>query len=260
MTVFRSPPCRGFSWNAFLLLAVLPAHAAAPAQNVSAEARYQNCLSLANLDPTQALRVSGAWIKEKGGGPAEHCMAMALVELKRYPEAATRLDQLGRAPGMGDLRATIFDQAGNAWMLAGEASKAAASFSAALALSANDADLYADLGRAQAMLKQWSAVESDLNAALALQPRRADFLVLRASARAAQGKLRDARDDADAALKLKPNSPEALVQRGEIARRAGDMANARRDFQAALKVAGTGEAAVAAREGLALTEESGSKP
>ena len=107
---------------------------------------------------------------------------MALVELKRYPEAAARLDALGRAPGMGDLRATVFDQAGNAWMLAGNAAQAVASFSAALALSANDADLYADLARAQAMQKDWREVESDLNAALALQPKRADLLVLRASA------------------------------------------------------------------------------
>ena len=78
---------------------------------------------------------------------------MALVELKRYPEAAARLDALGRAPDMGNLRASVFDQAGNAWMLAGDAAQAVASFSAALALSANDADLYADLARAQAMQK-----------------------------------------------------------------------------------------------------------
>jgi tetratricopeptide (TPR) repeat protein len=239
---------------------VLSANAAAPSQNAAERARYQNCLSLANLDPTAALRVADVWIKAKGGGPAEHCMALALTELKRYPEAGARLDRLGRAPDMGDLRATIFDQAGNAWMLAGDAPKAVASFSAALALSANDADLYADLARAQAMLKQWSAVESDLNAALALQPRRFDLLVLRASALAAQGKLREARDDADAALKLKPNSADALVQRGEIARRAGDLGNARRDFQAALKFAGGGEAADAARNGLSLIEETDVKP
>jgi tetratricopeptide (TPR) repeat protein len=249
--------CRNFFFSASLLLVAAPVQAA---PNANDRERYQNCLSLANLDPTAALRVAGEWTKAKGGGPAEHCMALALIELKRYPEAAARLDQLGRAPGMGDLRATIFDQACNAWMLAGDAPKAASSFSAALALSANDADLYADLARAQAMLKQWSAVESDLNAALALQPKRIDFLVLRSSALAAQGKLRDARDDADAALKLKPNSAEALVQRGEIARRAGDVGNARRDFQAALKVTGKGEAAEAARTGLALIEEPGVKP
>jgi tetratricopeptide (TPR) repeat protein len=171
--------------------------------------------------------------------------------LKRYPEAAARLDALGRAQDMGNLRASVFDQAGNAWMLAGDATRAAASFSAALALSANDADLYADLARAQAMQKAWSEVEADLNAALALQPRRVDLLVLRASAREAQGKLKPAFEDADAALKIKPNSAEALVQRGEITRQIGDTAGARRDFEAALKLVGGGETSDAARRDLA---------
>lgn len=224
------------------------AHAESILERADAKLRYESCLKLADHDPTAALGMAAKWSKAKGGAPAEHCAAMALVSLKRYPEAAARLDALGRAPDMGSLRPTVFDQAGNAWMLAGEAGKAAASFSAALALSANDPDLYADLARAQAMLKQWGEVESDLNAALALTPRRADLLILRASAREAQGKLIQAREDADAALKLEPKSAEALIQRGDIARDAGDFAAARRDFEAAVKLGG--ETAEAARQAL----------
>jgi len=238
---------------------MLPAHAASVLDNVGIRQRYEQCLSLANLNPTEALRSATEWSKAKGGAPAEHCLAMALTELKRYPEAAARLDALGRAPDMGNLRASVFDQAGNAWMLAGNGAKATASFSAALALSANDADLYADLARAQAMQKDWKSAEADLNAALEIQPRRSDFLILRASALAAQGKLREARDDADSALKLKPNSAEALVQRGDIARRAGDIGAARRDFQAALKIAGGGETADAARSELSLLDDAAPK-
>lgn len=237
------------------LLAVLSlatsAQAASTLESADAKLRYQNCLSLANLNPTAALGVAAEWSKNKGGAPAQHCGAMALAELHRYPEAAARLDALGRAPDLGKLRASVFDQAGNAWMLAGNAAKAAASFSAALALSASDADLYADLARAQAMQKAWPEVEADLNAALALQPKRVDLLVLRASARAAQGKLEAARDDTNAALKIKPNSAEALVQRGEIAHGAGDLVGARRDFEAALRFVNGGETADAARRGLA---------
>ena len=73
------------------------------------KARYQSCLSLANLNPTAALGVAAEWSKAKGGAPAEHCTAMALIELRRYPEAAARLDALGRAPDMGNLRASVFD-------------------------------------------------------------------------------------------------------------------------------------------------------
>jgi tetratricopeptide (TPR) repeat protein len=245
--------------SALLMLPAIQVDAASTLERADAKLRYEDCLSLANLNPNAALGVATEWGKAKGGGPADHCLAMALVELKRYPEAAVRLDTLGRSAGMGSLRSQIFDQAGNAWMLAGNAAKAAASFSAALALSANDADLYADLARAQAMQKSWGEAESDLNAALSLQPKRADLLILRASALQAQGKMKEARDDADAALKLRPNSAEAFVQRGEIERSAGDVAAARRDFQAALKIAGGGVIADAARSGLAELDGSAVK-
>jgi tetratricopeptide (TPR) repeat protein len=255
MITFRLPFLSFFA----VLALMTSARAASSLQSADAKLRYQNCLSLANLNPTAALGVAAEWGKNKGGAPAQHCAAMALVELHRYPEAASRLDALGRAPDLGSLRASVFDQAGNAWMLAGDAAKAAASFSAALALSASDADLYADLARAQAMQKAWPEVESDLNAALGLQPRRVDFLVLRASARAAQGKLEAARDDTNAALKIKPNSAEALIQRGEIAHGAGDLVAARRDFETALKFVSGGETADAARRGLAELD-SGTAP
>lgn len=213
----------------------------------SASQRYESCLKTANLDPGRALATATAWSKAKGGAPAQHCAAMALVELKRYPEAATRLDALGRAPDMGNLRPQIFDQAGNAWMMAGDADKAVGSFSNALTLSANDPDLYADLARAQAMRKSFGEAEADLNEALRLSPRRPDLLVLRASARDAQGKLKAARQDVDQALVLKPLAPEVLVERGEIARHAGDIAAARRDFENVLKVEKNGESAQTAR-------------
>jgi tetratricopeptide (TPR) repeat protein len=220
----------------------------------SAGARYQSCLHTAALDPARALAMATEWSEAKGGAPADHCAAVALVELKRYPEAATRLDALGRAPGMRNLRPQLFEQAGNAWMMAGDANKAVASFSNALTLSANDADLYADLARAQAMRKSWGEAEGYLNEALRLSPRRPDLLVLRASARDAQGKLKEARQDADQALALKPSAPDALLERGQIARHAGDDAAARRDFQSVLKVQGGGEAAEAARQELELLD------
>ena len=38
-----------------------------------AKLRYQDCLSLANLNPTAALGVAAEWSKAKGGAPADHC-------------------------------------------------------------------------------------------------------------------------------------------------------------------------------------------
>jgi tetratricopeptide (TPR) repeat protein len=236
------------------VLTVLPLSARmASARPTSDSAHYRECLNAASSsNPAFALGDAEAWTKSGGGIPARHCAALALVSLKRYAEAGTRLDKLAADRAVPDVafRAELFDQAGNAWLLAGDGAKAVQSFSAALTLSADDADLFADLARAQAMRKDWHEADLDLNAALQLQPRRADLLVLRASARRALKRYGDARADIAAALKLKPNDPDALVESGLLRRQVGDIGGAQRDFAAVIKAAPNGAAAAEAKENL----------
>jgi|SRR5579859_1868922 len=230
----------------FLILAVLPVVAA------ETEAmHYRRCLVDANANAALALSDADGWVKSGGGVPAEHCAALALVNLKRYAEAGSRLDKIasGREKLEVAFRVSLFDQAGNAWLLAGNGERAVQSFSGALALSAGDADLFADLARAQAMRHNWAEVVLDMNAALQLTPRRADLFVLRASARRALKRYQDANADIEAALKLKPGDGDALVERGLLRRELGDTGGARRDFQAALK-SGSGSAVAQAKDNL----------
>src|ERR1700761_1788578 len=212
---------------------------------------YRSCVSASNLDPAAALTDAEAWAKTGGGVPAEHCAALALVTLKHYAEAGARLDHLAAERGVPDVsfRTALYDQAGNAWLLAGDGAHAVQSFQAALTLSAGDADLFADLARAHAMRHDWHEVDLDLNAALQLSPHRPDLLVLRASARRALQHYAEARADIELALKLKPGDGGALVESGLLRKQLGDLNGARRDFQAALKTA-SGETAAAARENL----------
>lgn len=221
--------------------------ARAPSDSV----HYRSCLSAANLNPAAALTDAEDWEKSGGGVPAQHCAALALVSLKRYAEAGTRLDHLAGDRDVPEMsfRTALYDQAGNAWLLAGDAAHAVQSFQAALTLSAGDADLFADLARAQAMRHDWHEVDLDLNAALQLAPRRADLLVLRASARRALQHYAEARADIQLALKLKPGDSNALVESGLLRKQLGDLGGARRDFQAALKTA-SGETAAEAKENL----------
>jgi tetratricopeptide (TPR) repeat protein len=232
-----------------LLACLLPlsAWAAGPTDS----ARYQGCLAVSSIKPAAALADADAWTKAGGGAPALHCAALALIQLKRYGDAGARLDRAAADSAVPDLafRAVLFSQAGNAWLLAGNGAKAAHSFSASLALSPGDADLYADLARAQAMRRNWPEAELRLSTALQLSPRRTDLLVLRASARRALKRYADAHTDIEAALKLKPGDGEALVERGLLRRQLGDVGGARRDFQSALK-GGSEEAAATARENL----------
>ena len=222
----------------FLMLP-LPALAAAPDPQ-----HYRLCLNTSASNPSAGLIDAETWAKAGGGVPALHCGAVALIGLKRYAEAGTRLDRLAAAKDLPDMsfRTELFDQAGNAWLLAGDGAKAVQSFSAALALSAGDPDLFADLARAQAMRKNWQEVELDMNAALQITPHRADLLVLRASARRALQRYAEARADINLALKLKPNDGGVLVESGLLRRQMGDVGGARRDFQAALKTGAAAEA------------------
>jgi tetratricopeptide (TPR) repeat protein len=229
---------KGHAVRLALLLVVVCAGAQASPSDAG---HYRRCLADSSAMPAAALADAEAWARSGGGVAAEHCAALALVSLKRYAEAGARLDKIagGRAKLEVDFRVALYDQAGNAWLLAGDAARAVQSFTGALTLSAGDPDLFADLARAQAMRHDWHEVDLDLNAALQLNPRRPDLLILRASARRALKRYEDAQADIDAALKLKPGDGGALVERGLLRRQLGDLGGARRDFEAALKTGGS---------------------
>jgi tetratricopeptide (TPR) repeat protein len=213
--------------------------------------RYERCVQLVQRSPQDALDAANQWQAQGGDGASSHCAALALVSLGRYAESARALDRLGHENfGNAAERATIFDQAGNAWLLAGRGGDAMESFSSALALSPNDADLLADRARAAAMLGDWRAADNDLTAALAHDGNRADLLVLRASAGRALGRAADAAKDLDQALHIVPDYPDALVERGSLRLETGDANGARADWQAAIARAPNSPAGRAAQQHL----------
>ena len=214
---------------------------------------YDQCLARTQNDPAGALLQAGDWAKTGGGGAADHCAALALVGLHRFAEAGVKLDALGRSAfaASGTVRMTLFDQAGNAWLLAGRPDSAIVSFSAALAVDPLDADLLADRARANGFKHNWAKAESDLSAALMVNPSRADIYVLRGSARHALGRKADARADFDNALKIDPRNADALVERGATKYEGGDIAGARADWQAAATYQPSSPAAETARQHLA---------
>jgi tetratricopeptide (TPR) repeat protein len=163
-------------------------------------------------------------VKTGGGPAAQHCQALALVGLHRYGEAAAELDTLARSGFAvnGSMRPALFDQAGNAWLLAARPDSAIASFTAALAIDPYDADLLADRARALAYKKDWAKADSDLT-------------------------------DYDRALQLQPRNPDALVERGTSKFEAGDVAGARADWQIVVTDYPNSDAAQTARQHLADT-------
>jgi hypothetical protein len=229
--------------------------AATDAVSTFAGDRYQQCIDSTKSDAQGAYNRALAWHSAGGGTGAEHCEALALMQLRRYTEAAPLLDALGQNKTIQNSgRAQLFDQAGNAWLLAEDPGHADVSFSNGLLLSSGEVELYADRARARAMRKDWTGADADLSAALVRDADRADLLVLRASARHAAGRKADARKDIDAALAIFPNYGDALVERGAMKFEDGDARGATADWQQVVKAAPRSRAAALASEYLTETE------
>jgi len=256
----RNAICRTSPTLLAVFAACATANAAAPQKSVEPNAAYEHCLASVKRDPAAALSEAESWSTERGGAASLHCAALALVELKRYAEAAQTLENAARITAGVAARAQIFDQEGNAWLLAGDAAKADAALTEAVTLAPRDEDILADRARARGATNNWSAAIDDLNAVLALDPDRADAYVLLASALHAEGRKQEARADIAHALALYPGYPEALVERGAMRLESGDSAGARADWEEAAREAPQSDAGQAARARLQQLSAPSTKP
>lgn len=257
---------RKWASSAALLLALPWLVGAAPPAKAPAieigppSQRYDVCLAHARRDPKAALKSAELWRDAGGGFPAEHCAAIALFELQRYPEAAQRLEALAgqMMTEPAELRGDALDQAGQAWLRADQPDRAKAAFDAALSFVPRNPEFMID--RAEALADgghYWEAID-DLNRALDIEPKNLDALIFRASAYRHVGgadALELAQADADRALKLAPDSASALLERGNIRRLRGDISGAQADWRRVIAVAPGSQAAGYARNNLAHLDE-----
>jgi tetratricopeptide (TPR) repeat protein len=255
---------RGYS-ALLCLLCFATAAAAEPARsparpaphNAEAEAAaYDRCLKLAKEKPAAAQSLAQAWHERGGRHPADHCAAVALVGLKQYRDAAARLEALAqdmtKAPAA--LRAEVLDQAGQAWLLAGDPVRAYAASGQAVSLQPNDLDLLVDRAEAAASAGYFDKAVADLDHVLKTEPGRVDALIYRASANRSLGRLDPALVDVEKALAQGPNSVPALLERGNIRRLKGDLEGARQDWERIGRLAPGSRADMAARANLERLE------
>jgi tetratricopeptide (TPR) repeat protein len=204
----------------------------APKSAAADEATYERCMKLATTDPAAARDMAEHWQSRGGAHPADHCYAVSLVGLKEYKDGATHLEALSKAMDHApdSLRADVLDQAAQAWLLSGDASRAYAADTAALNLLPSDPDILVDRAEAAGAEGWYDKAAADLDRVLAGSPNRVDALIYRASANRELGKLDAAQSDADKAVSLAPDSVGALLERGDILRLKGDLNGARRDW------------------------------
>jgi tetratricopeptide (TPR) repeat protein len=222
---------------------------------IASGADYERCLSLVSSDPTGANAFAEAWEATGGGDGARHCHAAAQISLGKMAAGAEILEKLARSSAAPPLvRAFIYGQATQAWLLAGDAQRAYASATLAVILAPDDVDLLVDRSIAAATMERYLDAIDDLNAALDRDPKRADALVFRAAAWRHDGQLGLAQDDIERALTLEPENPEALLERGILRQRKGDLAGARADWETVLSVAPDGATADLAQQNLSLLD------
>jgi tetratricopeptide (TPR) repeat protein len=251
-----------------VILAILPASAAllagaaanpvtapvvVPPASAEADAEtYARCMKLAQNDPGAAQRLALSWRQRGGAHPADHCAAVALIGLGKYREGAMKLEALERVMTKAPtaLRAEVLDQAGQAWLLAGDPQGAYATAGKAVALLPGDPELRIDRAEAAASAGLYDQAIADLDIVLKKDPNRVEALIYRAAAYRALDRLDPALADIDKALTYTPDSAPALLERGNIRRLKDDPAGARRDWRRVGEISPGSQADMAARVNL----------
>lgn len=236
----------------FAVLLLLPSLALAQAQDA---ATYDKCLAQARKDPAEGFETGSSWRDHGGGVPAEHCVAIALIGLKQYGEAATRLEKLAAkmVRESDALRAEVLSQAAEAWSEGGQPKNAESDLTEAIKLAPKNAEYLVNRSAARAQHQDYKNAVDDLNKALAQGPR-ADALAYRASAWRYLNDLKQARADADASVKLDPGLIAGWLELGNIKRLSHDDAGARRAWLKVIELAPDSAAADDARDNIATLD------
>jgi tetratricopeptide (TPR) repeat protein len=216
---------------------------------------YERCMTMLGADPAGANAFAEAWEATGGGDGARHCLALAQVALGNPETGADLLEKLANSSHAADLaRASVYGQAGQAWLMAGDASRAFAAATLALTLSPDDPDLLIDRSIAAATLERYQDTITDLDHALSIDPKRDDALVFRGAAYRHLNNMERAEDDIDHAVMLNPDNADALLERGILRQRQGNPEGARADWERAIALDPDTATADLAQQNLALLE------
>lgn len=215
----------------------------------------ERCLGLLRADPEGAYAFAMRWEAQGGGEGAQHCAALAVLALGEPARAADLLERIAAASSAGHAaRAAVFAQAGQAWLMAGEAGRAFAAATLALTLTPDDAELLIDRAVALGSLGRYREAVADLDQAVERAPQRPDAFVFRAAAWRHLERAEPARRDIERALALAPDNAEALLERGILRQLEGDTEGARMDWERAVELAPDSATADLAAQNLALSE------
>lgn len=221
---------------------------AAPVPPATAPSRLQQCLTLADSAPLDAIELGEDWLRSaKGSALADpnHCLGAAHNRLGRAVQAevafvaardAVPFAERGRRAALGAMAAlTMLDQ--------DDPARADATFAAAHAdaqaagNAALAADIAIDRARAQVALKQDQAAALGLAEGRVNSPANPLGWLLSATLARRQGDLAAAQGFIEQAAVRAPRDPAVGLEAGVIAVLAGREAAARKSWQSVLRLA-----------------------
>ncbi|SCA57045.1 TPR repeat-containing protein [Candidatus Terasakiella magnetica] len=209
---------------------------AAQAASINHGEQYSACMNLVRQAPEDAFDTALTWKGLGGGEAAEHCIATALIAMKRYKTGAERLEKLAdisRRPK--EFKAQILAQAAQGWFLNDDLNRARAVLSTAISLDENNAELYVDRGHIRSTQQHYKDALDDLNKALGLDDLNVDAYVFRGAVHRLTENFDAALLDINRALDLNPAHGEAYLERGMLHRIESKNDLARQDWMRAIE-------------------------
>lgn len=202
-----------------LLLAMPAVSHAAPSSNQ----QYNNCTQTLSNDPEGTFKRARAWYSHSKSLASQHCMALALYEMKDYEGAANALDTMlkGMTPSQGRLWMSMKLQAAKAHFASGNHTAADTHLSDAIFWASNksmDEEMVPLLLQRAKIYdfhnKDLRAVQ-DLDHAMSIRPS-SKIRLLRAQLLIKMGKKAEARDDIASVLAAEPTHQQAQALLGFI--------------------------------------------
>lgn len=221
---------------------------ASQADELNHPQEYARCMELAPSAPNKAFEMATAWKELGGGDAAEHCASVALLHNGQPQYAARRLEILAEnIIAEPEFKGEILVQAGQAWLIHGDAPRAEAALSVAVNLLRSRPDVMIDRAQARAAMADYQGAIDDLTVSLTADPTQVEAYIFRASAYRYMDRLDEARRDLADALIRDPEASEAYLERGMVYRMQGQDNPARDDWLRVLELAPDSEAAAFAR-------------
>ena len=163
-------------------------------------------------------RIAKQWVSDNGGPDAYHCLAIADLKAGFPKLAAIRLTETAEREDAGDalVRARVYAQAANAWLIAEFPGEARRVLDAAFTLAPDAGELYLTDAKVAYAQERWGDVIKAVTAASEKDFHSTEVYVLRARVHRRLGNLEFAAEDIVTALTLDPYNVDALVVRGEL--------------------------------------------